>query len=228
MRQASSYCTKRGFCRESSGVAAVEFAIILPLMLLIYLGGFDAMRLVRCASVVENASKTTADLTAQEGTASANPASDIATILQAATVAAAPFNGTGLTITVSAIDLTVVNSVCCSATVRWSVAQGGSLRPCNTTLTQIGPTATWAVNTIPAKIASQGLVLVNGAQSYAGSVIVTDVSYPYAGVTPVISGFVSTTVWRHSYSIPRLVGQVTLASTSGLATGQTGIVCPTS
>ena len=218
----------QGFGKDGSGVAAVEFALILPLMLLIYLGGFDAMRMVRAADKAENASKTTADLTAQEQTGSASPASDVAAILGAATVAATPFNGTALTVTVSAIDLKVVNNVCCIATVNWSVTQGGTLRPCKTTLRPISPPTSWAIDTIPATIASQTTPAVNGVATYATSVIVTDVFYTYAGVSPAISHFTTATISRHSYSIPRTLGQVTLSSTSGLGSGQTGIVCPTS
>ncbi len=209
----------------TTGMAVVEFALILPLLLMIYMGGFDVMRMVRAADKIETTSKTLADLVAQEQTNSSVPASDIATLIQASVIAGMPFNDSNLTVTVSAVDLVVKNGVCCTATVNWSVTQGGTLRPCNTTLRQIGPTDPWAIDTIPTKIASQGIVLVGGLQNYAGSAIVTDVSYTYTGITPVISGLLSRKMWRHSYTIPRVGGQVTLTSTSGLATGQTGIVC---
>ena len=213
--------------RETSGMAALEFALILPLLALIYLGGFDVMRMVRAADKIESGSKTLADLVAQEQTNSSVPASDIATLIQASAISATPFNNSNLTLTVSAIDLVIKNGVCCTATVNWSVTQGGALRPCSTTLRQIGPTDPWAIDTIPAKIAAQGIVLVGGLQTYVASAIVTDVSYSYTGLTPVVSGLLSRKMWRHSYSsIPRIGGQVTLASTTGLASGQTGIVCP--
>ena len=211
--------------RDKAGIAAVEFAMILPLMLLIYLGGFDVMRMVRAADKIESASKTLADLVAQEQTNSSVPASDIATLIQASVISAMPFNDTNLAVTVSAVDLVVKNGVCCTATVNWSVTQGGALRPCNTTLTQIGPNDPWKIDTIPAKIAAQGIVLVSGVQTYVGSAIVTDVSYGFTGITPAVSHLLSRKMWRHSYTIPRIGGQVTLASTSGLASGQTGIIC---
>ena len=211
--------------RNISGMAAIEFALILPVMLLIYLGGFDVMHMVRAADKVESTSKTLADLVAQEQTNSANPASDIATLIQASAIAAIPYNNANLTVTVSAIDLKLNNGVCCVATVNWSVTQGGTLRPCSTTLRQIGPTDPWAINTIPAKIGSQGIVLVGSLQTYVSSAIVTDVSYAYTGITPTISNLLARTLWRHSYAIPRIGGQVTLTSTSGLASGQTGIIC---
>lgn len=210
---------------NASGMAAVEFALLLPLMLLIYLGGFDVMRMVRAADKIESASKTLADLTAQEPTNYPVPASDIATLIQASAIAATPFNDANLTITVSALDLTLNGTTCCNAKVNWSITQGGTLRPCNKTLRQIGPTDAWAIDTIPAKIGTQGIVLVNSLQTYVGSVIVTDVSYSYTGITPGISGLLSKIMWRHSYSVPRIGGQVTLTSTSGLATGQTGASC---
>ena len=216
---------RRWQARDTSGMAAVEFALILPLLLLIYLGGFDVMRMVRAADKIESASKTLSDLVAQEQTSSAVPATDIATLIQASLIAATPFNNSNLTVTVSAVDLVLNKGTCCDATVNWSVTQGGTLRPCKTTLRQIGPTDAWAIDTIPAKIGSQGIVLVGALQSYVASAIVTDVSYTYTGLTPGISKFVSRQMWRHSYSIPRIGGQVTLTSTTGLATGQTGIIC---
>lgn len=221
---------KRGtlarLARDAAGIAAVEFALILPLFLVIYLGGFDVMRMVRAADKIESASKTLADLVAQEQTNSSVPASDIATLIQASAIAAMPFNNANLTVTVSAIDLVVKNGTCCTATVNWSVTQGGTLRPCSKTLRQIGPNDAWAIDTIPAKIGTQGIVLLGTLQSYVASAIVTDISYSYSGVTPGVSKLLSKQMWRHSYAIPRIGGQVTLTSNSGLATGQTGIVCP--
>lgn len=194
-------------------------------MLLIYLGGLDVARLVRAADKVETASKTLADLVAQEAVVQNTPASNISTFLQAATVAAAPYNDANLMATVSAIDLTLSGGKCCQATVRWSITQGGTLRPCKTVLRAIGASDPWAIDTIPSSIANQTTVPVNGNQTYASAVIVTDVSYLYRGASPLVSKIISQTLWRHAYAIPRLAGQVTLTSTSGLASGQSGAVC---
>ena len=213
------------FSRDQRGIAALEFALIVPVMLIVYLGAFDTMRMVRAGAKAESASRTAADLVAQEPTGTANPASDIATILQAAVIAAMPFNDPHLSVTVSAIDLTASGTTCCTATVRWSVTQGGTLRPCGKPLLPIAPTAPWTIGTIPAAIANQTMVNVSSGPTWATSVIVTDVSYAYTGISPLISRLTTRTMWRHAYSLPRLTGQVTLISTSGLASNQAGEVC---
>lgn len=220
--------TRRSFRIDRSGVAAVEFALILPVMLLIYLGGFDIAQMVRAADKTENGSKTLADLTGQEPTTAPVQVSDIATFIQAASIAASPFNSSAnLSITVSAVDLALNNNVCCTATVRWSVSQGGALRPCKTTLRQIGPNDPWAVDTIPSKIGSQTVVVAGPLKSniYATSVIVTDVAYVYTGTAPGISKLISRQIMRHSYAVPRNAGQITLVTGSTAPTGMTLNAC---
>ena len=212
---------------DRSGVAAIEFALILPVMLVIYLTGFDVARMVRASDKTENASRTLADLTAQEPTNAAVPNSDITTFIQAAALAALPFNNANLTITVSAVDLTLNGVTCCNATVRWSITQGGTLRPCKTTLRQIDPTDVWDPTTIPKKIATQAVVVAGAAQTsiYETAVIVTDVSYTYTGFSPGLSTLISQRIMRHSYSIPRNPGQITLVNGTGLPTGMAANVC---
>ena len=222
------------FERDRRGAAALEFAIILPLIALIYLGGYDAMRLLRVYDKTQTAAKTVADLVGQEPTNQAIPTSEVALLLSSAPVAATPYNDTtNFSVTASAIDLKLNGQgACCDATVRWSATQNGTLRPCGVTLTQIGSTGAWSTSTIPSKIATQQVIPINGLQTWAPSVVVVDISYNNVSLTPGISTFATRMIWQHAYAIPRLYGQVTVASSgnkpaamTGLSSGQTGKVC---
>lgn len=218
---------QRRLLADQGGAAAMEFAILIPVLLALYLGGFDISRKVNASSKLTQGAQTLSDLTSQETTGQDQPGSDISSFITAATAVMAPFTA-GAKVTVSAVDFKVKNLVCCVATVRWSVTQGGSLRPCGVELRQIAPSASWARDTIPASIATQKIVFVSGLQTFAGSVIVTDVGYTYKSVTPGVAGFLSGTMMKHAYALPRTYGQVTLAAPLRLALGQTGVICPSS
>ena len=57
----------RGIClaRDCSGVAAIEFAFLVPIMLIIFFGSYEAANLVLAYMKLENAAETAADLIAQ-------------------------------------------------------------------------------------------------------------------------------------------------------------------
>ena len=50
---------------DRSGVVAIEFALILPIMLIIFFGSYEAANLVLAYMKVEDAAETAADLVAQ-------------------------------------------------------------------------------------------------------------------------------------------------------------------
>jgi Flp pilus assembly protein TadG len=59
---------KTGFLdlvRDHSGVIAIEFALIVPIMLIIFFGSYEAASLVLAYMKLENAAETAADLVAQ-------------------------------------------------------------------------------------------------------------------------------------------------------------------
>ena len=58
----------RNFIRETRGIAAIEFALILPFMLLIYFGLFDITSLVSVNRKVTYSASVVADLVAQNKT----------------------------------------------------------------------------------------------------------------------------------------------------------------
>lgn len=76
--------------RNSQGVAAVEFAIILPVMLILYFGTFEASSLVRAYLATNRAAQLMANLVAQEGPNGLSP-SDSTDFCKAGQLAMAPF-----------------------------------------------------------------------------------------------------------------------------------------
>jgi Flp pilus assembly protein TadG len=113
---------KRVFWRDEKGLAAVEFAMILPVMLFLYLGMVELSRGVRAARQVDIASETVADLIGQNQIASCptdgstplvasngTPAMICLTYIQGVVTAAAamlaPMPTSSMSITISEINI---------------------------------------------------------------------------------------------------------------------------
>ena len=174
--------------RGKSGVAAVEFALILPMMLVLYFGcavlaqGLEAGRKAQnLASTLSNITARTSAGTYVDGncagvtTAPCVTDTDLNNIFNIATSVLYPFNGaTKMTISEIIFDNKVGTTTCCDAKLVWSApSAGASPRSCQTfASTGSGPT------TIPA-----GQYPAT-SDSY---LIVADVTYVYApsfGFTP--------------------------------------------
>jgi len=224
--------TFASLCIASEAASAVEFAMLLPLMIIIYIGTAELTQGVQASRDVDILSRTVADLVSQQSTQSVTPFtaapnqsqgvsnSTVSTIFTASTAIMAPLSTTTLKITVSAIDIGVPSGgTCCTAKVRWSWTQNGTLRPCNTALSQVGNGAAPATTNIPSALVPTS---ASGAPQY---VIIADVSYTYTpGFGPAIVNWTNG-MSRTIYMKPRNAGQVVLASTSGAATGQSGQIC---
>jgi len=138
-----------GFVGDASGVSAVEFALLLPLMIALYLGGVEISSGISIQRKVTLTAGTVANLTAQATTLVTG---DVTNILNASTAILAPYSGTAAAITVSCLGIDSTGK----AKVDWSVSQGGSAR------------STGSVVTIPAALAVPSTQL-----------IFSEVSYPY-------------------------------------------------
>ncbi len=96
--------------RATDGVAAVEFALLLPLMLLLYLGSAETMQAVIAGRKASIVAKTMADLVAQTSvtgsgsTASGMTDTTMGAIFNGAQVMMQPFATTGLKLTVSMVS----------------------------------------------------------------------------------------------------------------------------
>ena len=116
------------FKRDERGVSAVEFAMLLPLMITLYLGGAEISQAVSIDRKVALTARAVADLVAQ-GTSITN--AEMTNILNAAKAVAAPYPEAPLKVVVSSIKIDANNK----ATVDWSRALNTTQRPQNQTVT---------------------------------------------------------------------------------------------
>jgi Flp pilus assembly protein TadG len=111
----------RSFKRDERAVSAVEFALLAPMMIGLYLGGVEISEGISVDRKVTLAAGAIANLAAQTSTLSTSEMSDI---LDATTAIIAPYSTAPLKITVSCIKIDA-NQV---ATVKWSVTRNGTMR----------------------------------------------------------------------------------------------------
>ena len=169
----------RKFWTDTDALAAIEFAMVLPFMLLLYVGGIELANGMAINIKVTAAAHSVADMVSQNTQVSA---SQLQNILGASTAILAPYpttsNGNSLTtVTVSEVS-TDSNG---KATVQWSQSYNGTSfvtgRPVGQTIA------------LPASLA--------GTQNYNVSFILGEVSYGY---TPNLGFTISGTVTlRDSY-----------------------------
>lgn len=109
------------FARDKRGVSAVEFAMLLPLMLTLYLGGVEVSQGISIDRKVTLTARTVADLVAQVSsidTAGVNAA------LGAASAVMAPYPDTNAKVTVSVVDIDANGN----AKIKWSSSKNGTAR----------------------------------------------------------------------------------------------------
>ena len=217
-----------GFLRCRSAVAAVEFAIIIPVALLLYVGAAEVTDGVMASRRVTAVTKTLSDLVSLQGTTTqktstptpgnAVSATTLSTLLTSATTILAPYPTSPLTMTISAIDVTNTSAgTCCSALVRWSYTQGGTLRPCVVQITALPSTSDYSPSQIPSGLLPSGTALPSPYY-----IVVADVGYTYQ---PVMSKNIisfSPAMQRTQYMFPRATGQVVTGAlpSSGSQHGQ--------
>lgn len=129
----------RRFARNQSGVSAVEFALLLPLMITLYLGGVEITQAVSVDRKVTLVSFTVADLTAQSTIVSS---ADMTNILNAASAVAAPYKAANLKVTVSSVLIDATGK----ATVAWSEATANGTKRSGD-VTSVIPVALRVANT---------------------------------------------------------------------------------
>jgi len=119
---------------NDSGLAAIEFAFVLPLMLAIYLGIVELSNGLTASRKVDLVAHAMSDLTGQitGGGANAGQAAitdaEMQQIFLAGSALIAPLSATPLTITISEVNIQLISGAY-KATVNWSVSyNGGTLR----------------------------------------------------------------------------------------------------
>lgn len=149
---------------DTRAVAAVEFAIVVPFMLLLYVGGVELGNGLAIGVKVSETAHTVADLVSRNACVNT---SSLSTILGASSATIAPYSIANATVTVSEVS-TDANG---KATVTWSQALNGTPRP------------TGQPMTLPAALGNPSPPLV--------SLILGEVTYQY---TPNLGYTISGTV----------------------------------
>ncbi|MBX9741299.1 MAG: pilus assembly protein [Beijerinckiaceae bacterium] len=154
---------------DRRGVAAVEFALILPLMLLLYLGSTQIVQSLMASRKLSIVARSLSDLVAQQPSGTNLTDTQLNDIFAAASSIMSPFSTSSLKMTVSSVEFAAKTSpaVGFDAKPRWTVQRNGSTpRPCSI-LTPVANASLNGVNNMPTGLYA------------AGSIIVADVSYTY-------------------------------------------------
>jgi Flp pilus assembly protein TadG len=114
--------------RDERGVAAVEFAMLLPLMLTLYIGAVEVSQMVAADRKVTLAARTVADLAAQATTLNN---ADMTNILKAASAVMYPFPDAKVKMVLSQVKIDADGK----ATIAWSRQYHSTARPVNQEVT---------------------------------------------------------------------------------------------
>lgn len=173
----------RRFRVAQAGIAAVEFALVLPFMATLYLGGFEVMQEISCERQVALTSSTVASIVSQYS--SISQSQTMPGILAAATSVLTPFSSSNAVVTVSVIT---INAAGTTATVTWSQSLNGSGRVAGSTVTL--PSALYTPN---------------------GTVILGETTYTYTPVIDFMH-IGTKSLYSGIYMLPRQPGTITLTT----------------
>jgi len=160
---------------DAGGMVAVEFALLIPVMLTMYFGTLETTNAMTAARRVTNVAQTAGDLTAQVTNVTT---SDMNDIFAASTAILAPFPTNVVKITVSSIVASTSNAS--DTKVAWSDAYGGAT----------------------ARSTNSAVTLPTGLTTPGSSVIMVEVTYNY---TSPIASFITGPIAMHevAYLKPR-------------------------
>ena len=127
-----------GLASDERGVSAVEFAMLLPLMLSLYLGSVEVSQGIGADRKVTLTTRTICDLVSQVSNIGN---ADMTNALNASAAVMAPFPTGNLKVTVSSVKIDATGK----ATIDWSDSFNGTARAKGSTVTL--PTALKVANT---------------------------------------------------------------------------------
>lgn len=136
------------FARDRRGLSSIEFALLLPLLLALYIGGTEITKGVAIDRKVTLTAHTVADLVSR---VSATSTSDLQNSLNAASAVMAPYATAPMTVTISQINIDNNGN----ATIDWSCSYQGT------------PHAPTSTVTLPAALVTPGTSLIWGETQYA-------------------------------------------------------------
>ena len=127
----------RRFVGDRDGVSAIEFAILLPFMLLLYIGSVELAEGLAIQFKVTETARTITDLASQQITIDATAMTGI---LQASAEVVAPYSSSNMVMTVSEVTTNAAGQ----GTITWSCSLHGTAHPVGTSITL--PTALQTAN----------------------------------------------------------------------------------
>lgn len=114
--------------RDETGVSAVEFALIAPVMLTLYFGAVEVSQAVGADRKVTLTARTVADLVSRVSTINN---ADMSNTLAASSSVMVPFSASNLKVTVSSVTIDANGK----ATIAWSDTLNGTARSVGSTIT---------------------------------------------------------------------------------------------
>lgn len=169
------------FAGDREGVSAVEFALVLPVMLTLYIGGVEVGDGLAIKFKTTLAARTVTDLASQYVSIDAT---DMSSILGAASAVVAPYSATNMAVTVSEITTNSHGA----GTITWSDLLNGTKRT-------VGSSITLPTNLQTANI----------------SIIFGEVTYPYTpSMGYVITGTIN--MYQSVYFYPRMSSSIQCVS----------------
>lgn len=180
----------RAFRDDIRAVAAVEFALILPLLIGLYIGTIEVSTLYSADHKVATVASTMADLVSREN--AEIKSSDLTNYFKAARTILQPYPSTGLVQTVSLLTIDTDGV----AKVKWSVADGA-------------PTGRDADSIFPLEASAK----INELARSGGWLVAAEVTYPHS---PIVGFVITDTVTlRHvQYFLPRFNNEIKLKTGS--------------
>ena len=191
-RRPGRFLAPARFLRDRRAAAAVEFALLLPLMLTLFVGGNEVAQALSVFRKVGHTSSTLGDLVAQSPTGTVS-AAEMTDIIAAASSVMTPYAATGAKIVIAGVKYTTSNGY----KVCWSAAQNDT---------------TWTTNAAPPITMPTGM-LANNEQ-----IVVTRVRYtytsPFSTIMQDIWGTASITLADVTYFRPRVTSTISYNGTS--------------
>ncbi len=174
----------RRFIASTRGVAGIEFAMILPVMLLLLLATFDAGNAIALYMKVRSATFVMAAITNQYTQNTPIQAADMTAITGATSAVLAPYSNLPVVVVISQVYITASGQS--TATVDWSATLNGTAYAKGSSVT------------LPAGIAPS----TTTCGTYPCYLILSQVSYTY---TPLFGGIFGTviTLSDSEYVTPR-------------------------
>ncbi len=146
----------RRFASAQAGLAAIEFALILPVMLLLFIGAVQFTDYALCEQKVVKLANTAADLVTQ---GNVHDAGTMTNVWQALNAIVYPYAPGGIRIVVSGLQYSNASN----DKVSWSVASGGAK-----------PRAVQSLMTVP-----DGISLADSSSAASDVLVVAEVTYAY-------------------------------------------------